>query len=326
MEAIAFKVSRGFTYNYFRVTPSAEPPKPYILFLHGFPSIALEWQHQIEHFRQLGFGVIAPDLLGYGGSSRPSDASHYRFKHMSYDVAEILDHEHVDVVYGVGHDMGAGLLARLSLYLPHRFSKLAFLATGYLHPGASFDLDTANSLSQKNLGYSLFGYMKFFTEDPDAVEIINSHQDSFTSLLYAKDPVEWTKHLGPIGATKQWLLEDKLAELGPWLPKTYLAARKEAFSKDGGYQAPLNWYRVLVSNFNLQDELEDECNAFDLKCPVLLVLAARDTIALPSVQLEDTQRHVKNLTVKQVSTGHWPMEEAADEINSFLQNFFTNEN
>jgi pimeloyl-ACP methyl ester carboxylesterase len=63
-----------------------------------------------------------------------------------------------------------------------------------------------------------------------------------------------------------------------------------------------------------------------LKCPVLLVLAARDTIALPSVQLEDTQRHVKNLTVKQVSTGHWPMEEAADEINSFLQDFFTNEN
>jgi pimeloyl-ACP methyl ester carboxylesterase len=94
---------------------------------------------------------------------------------MSYDVAEILDHEHVDVVFGVGHDMGAGLLARLSFYLPHRFSKLAFLTTGYLRPGASFDIDTANSLSQKNLGYSLFGYMKFFTEDPDAVEIINSH-------------------------------------------------------------------------------------------------------------------------------------------------------
>lgn len=66
--------------------------------------------------------------------------------------------------------------------------------------------------------------------------------------------MEWTKHLGPIGATKEWLLEDKQAELGSWLPKTYLAARKEAFSKGGGYQAPLNWYRVLVSNLNLQDE------------------------------------------------------------------------
>ncbi|KAJ3550105.1 hypothetical protein NM208_g158 [Fusarium decemcellulare] len=326
MEATVFRVSRGFTYNYFRVAPSAESPKPYILFLHGFPSIALEWQHQIEHFRKLGFGIIAPDLLGYGESSRPSDVSHYHFKHMSYDVVEILDHEGVNMVYGVGHDMGAGLLARLNFHFPHRFSKLALLATGYLHPGTVFDIETANALSQKNLGYALFGYMKFFTEDPDAVEIINSHQDSFTSLIYAKDPAEWTKHLGPIGAVKRWLLEDKQAELGPWLTKTYLAARKEAFSKDGGYQAPLNWYRVLVSNLNLQDEPEDECNTFDLKCPVLLVLAEGDTIALPSVQLENTQRHAKNLTIKQVPTGHWLMKEAPDEVNSFLQDFFINEN
>ncbi|KAI8720008.1 AB hydrolase-1 domain-containing protein [Fusarium sp. LHS14.1] len=147
MEAITFKVSRGFTYSYFHVTPSAESPKPYILFLHGFPSIALEWQHQIEHFRRLGFAVIAPDLLGYGGTSRPSDVSHYRFKHISNDMAEILDHENVDAVYGVGHDMGAGLLARMSFYFPYRFSKLAFLVTGYLPPGARFDIDTANTLS-----------------------------------------------------------------------------------------------------------------------------------------------------------------------------------
>ncbi|KAM5383367.1 hypothetical protein ACJZ2D_002060 [Fusarium nematophilum] len=350
MEATVFTVSRGFTYNYFRVKPSTDPPKPYILFLHGFPSIALEWQHQIEHFRMLGFGVIAPDLLGYGGSSRPSDVSHYRFKHISYDVAEILDHEGISVVYGVGHDMGAGILARLSFYFPHRFSKLAFLATAYLHPGTSFDLETANAVSHENLGYSLFGYMKFFTEDPDAVEIINSHQESFTSLLYAKDPVAWKKHLGPIGAFKRWLLEDKQEEIGPWMPKTYLAARDESFSKDGGYQAPLNWYRVLVSNMNLQDEpgthflpsshtlplplagksltirrTEDECNAFEVKCPVLLVLAERDTIALPDVQLENTQRHVKNLITKRVPTGHWLMEEAPDEVNSSLQDFFTNE-
>ncbi|KAI9166459.1 alpha/beta-hydrolase [Paramyrothecium foliicola] len=324
MEAITFQVSRGFTYSYLRVLPSKESSKPYLLFLHGFPSIAAEWQHQIAYFTQLGYGVIAPDLLGYGGSSRPTDVSHYRFKDMNHDVVEILDHEEIDFVYGVGHDMGAGLLARLSFYFPRRFNKLTFLVTGYLNPGSVFDLDGANVLSQKDLGYALFGYMKFFTEDSNAVKIINCHQESFTSLLYAKDPDTWKEHLGPIGAFKQWLLEDRRAELGPWMTDTYIAARNSAFSRDGGYQAPLKWYHVLVSNLNLQDEPEADCQAFDLECSVLLVLAEKDAIALPSVQLEGSQRHVKRLTVKKVSTGHWPMQEAPDEINAALQTFFEN--
>ena len=175
MEITSFKVSRGFTYSYINVKPLGESAKPYILFLHGFPSIAQEWHQQITYFSKQGYGVIAPDLLGYGRSSRPLDVSQYRLKHMSLDLVDILDHERIDRVYGVGHDWGAGLLSRLEFFFPQRLIGVALVATGYFTLGAPFDLDGANASSQESLGYSLFGYMKFFTQNPNASEIVNTH-------------------------------------------------------------------------------------------------------------------------------------------------------
>jgi Predicted hydrolases or acyltransferases (alpha/beta hydrolase superfamily) len=175
MGVTSFKVSRGLTYSYIHLKPSVESPKPYILFLHGFPSIAQEWHCQIEHFGNLGYGVIAPDLLGYGQTSRPLDPSLYRLKHMSQDIVDILDHEGIDVAHGVGHDWGTGLLSRLEFFFPRRFGKIALLATGYFAVGAPFNLDALNAITQESLGYSLFGYMKFFTHDPKAVELTNNH-------------------------------------------------------------------------------------------------------------------------------------------------------
>jgi hypothetical protein len=79
-------------------------------------------------------------------------------------------------------------------------------------------------------------------------------KDSLTSLMYAKDPALWKEHLAPVDALKRWLEKDQKAELGHWISDAYRVVRDEAFAKDSGYEAPLNWYRSLVSNSNLQDE------------------------------------------------------------------------
>ena len=83
------KTSRGFTYNYMHVRASS-PNSQTILFLHGFPSSVFHWRHQIKYFSQRGYGVIAPELLGYGKSSKPLDEQAYTGKGMSDDVKEIL--------------------------------------------------------------------------------------------------------------------------------------------------------------------------------------------------------------------------------------------
>jgi len=55
----------------------------------------------------LGFGIIFPDLLGYGGTDRPRNVEAYWLKRMSEDVVRILDAEETGKVHEVGHDWWA---------------------------------------------------------------------------------------------------------------------------------------------------------------------------------------------------------------------------
>lgn len=92
------------TYRYVFIPPVAAT-RPYLLFLHGWPSSSFDWRFQIEYFRQCGYGIIAPDLLGYGGTSKPDDLDSYRYKNMAADMAAVLDCEGISRVHGIGHDL-----------------------------------------------------------------------------------------------------------------------------------------------------------------------------------------------------------------------------
>jgi len=38
-----------------------------------------------------GYGIIAPDLLGYGGTDKPTNPEEYRSKLVAQDVIDVLD-------------------------------------------------------------------------------------------------------------------------------------------------------------------------------------------------------------------------------------------
>ena len=168
-------VSRQFEYSYIHVRPRDPSNQRYALFLHGWPSSAHEWHHQIEHFSELGFGVVAPDCLGYGGTSCPAEVEHYRMKAIAQDIIDILDHENIEQVHGIGHDFGCYLLGRLGVYFPERFVTFSFLGLSYRPPGAFFDVDAVNRMTADRFGYSLFGYMKWFNEAPDVGKLLDKH-------------------------------------------------------------------------------------------------------------------------------------------------------
>ena len=83
------RTSRGLNYHFLAVPAAAS--KPTLLFVHGFPSQSSDWHYQIEHFHSKGYGIVAPDLLGYGGTDKPTDLSTFKWKDMSKDVIDILD-------------------------------------------------------------------------------------------------------------------------------------------------------------------------------------------------------------------------------------------
>jgi soluble epoxide hydrolase / lipid-phosphate phosphatase len=96
-------LSDGTTYGYIYVP--AQEAKPTFLLLHGAPSSSYIWRHQIESLPKAGFGIIVPDLLGYGDTDRPKEVEKYRLTYICPQVNELVTKViGVDKVIAVGHD------------------------------------------------------------------------------------------------------------------------------------------------------------------------------------------------------------------------------
>jgi len=102
---------------------------PPLLLIHGFPQTHAMW-HRIAPTLAERFGLVMPDLRGYGRSSAPEgDAAHARHskRAMAEDmiaVMEALGHATFRVV---GHDRGGRVAYRLALDHPDRVERLAVL-------------------------------------------------------------------------------------------------------------------------------------------------------------------------------------------------------
>lgn len=100
-------VTRGHIYTYYTHAPvlSASHPKPTICLIHGWPDDASVWSSVIrDNILPEGYGVIVPDCLGSGDSSKPLDEREYDFRSLCADFAEILESEGVAKVVLWAHD------------------------------------------------------------------------------------------------------------------------------------------------------------------------------------------------------------------------------
>jgi pimeloyl-ACP methyl ester carboxylesterase len=77
------------------------------LLLHGFPESRFSWRHQIPRLAGLGWHVIAPDLRGYGETSRPSGVENYKLDPLVEDIAALFDAVGARRRLLIGHDWGA---------------------------------------------------------------------------------------------------------------------------------------------------------------------------------------------------------------------------
>jgi pimeloyl-ACP methyl ester carboxylesterase len=166
-----------YVYSY----ASAEQDKPTVLLFHGFPATRHDWTHQVEKLAVNGYGVIAPDLLGYGDTDRPTDLAAFRLKSMSEHLTEILDTHNLKTVVGVAHDWGTVVLSRSIYWHPERYEKVVFVSSGYSPAGMLFDIDAVNAYSLANLGYCQYGYWYFFNSY-DAESLLESRVCILTIL------------------------------------------------------------------------------------------------------------------------------------------------
>lgn len=77
------------------------------LLLHGFPESRYSWRGQLAPLAAQGWRAAAPDLRGYGGSSRPEGRAAYRIERLMDDVAGLFDALGARRRLLIGHDWGA---------------------------------------------------------------------------------------------------------------------------------------------------------------------------------------------------------------------------
>jgi pimeloyl-ACP methyl ester carboxylesterase len=120
-----------------------------VLLLHGWPDSAYVWRNQIPFLTGHGFRAIAPDLRGFGRSSRPVEVADYALSKSVGDVTGLLDALGVESAHVVGHDWGAAVAWVMAMSRPDRVQKLVVVSVG--HPSTPW------SLRQHEMGwYELF--------------------------------------------------------------------------------------------------------------------------------------------------------------------------
>ena len=100
-----------------------------VLLLHGYPQTHVMW-HKIAPRLAQDFSVVAPDLRGYGDSSKPPDGENhlgYSKRATAHDQVEVMERLGFKHFAVVGHDRGARVAHRLTRDHPNCVTKLAVL-------------------------------------------------------------------------------------------------------------------------------------------------------------------------------------------------------
>jgi pimeloyl-ACP methyl ester carboxylesterase len=98
-----------------------------VLFVHGHPFNRSMWTPQVQSLRWK-YRTIAPDLRGYGKSSRGPDPV-VTLETMAGDLARLLDHLSITRVCVVGLSMGGQIAMEFARAFPDRTAAAVFAAT-----------------------------------------------------------------------------------------------------------------------------------------------------------------------------------------------------
>ena len=85
------------------------------LCLHGFPEHSFSWRHQLPMLADTGFTAWAPNLRGYGNSTRPEGLQAYRLDELVEDVARLIEASGKSEVTLIAHDWGAVIAWQFAL-------------------------------------------------------------------------------------------------------------------------------------------------------------------------------------------------------------------
>jgi pimeloyl-ACP methyl ester carboxylesterase len=123
-----------------------------LVLLHGWPEFSLTWRPVMERLADR-FKLIAPDLRGFGDSSKP-DGLWGAAEHAA-DLLALLDHLGLERVGVIGHDVGGAVMQAFARLAPHRITGLFF--HNFVYPGIGARMAEPGRLNE--IWYQSFNQM-----------------------------------------------------------------------------------------------------------------------------------------------------------------------
>jgi haloalkane dehalogenase len=104
---------------------------PVVLCMHGEPSWSYLYRKMIPPMVAAGLRVIAPDLVGFGKSDKPTEQSDYTYaRHVAWMQSVVIDHLDLRHVTLFAQDWGGLIGLRLVAENPDRFDRVVIGNTG----------------------------------------------------------------------------------------------------------------------------------------------------------------------------------------------------
>ncbi|KAH7040734.1 Alpha/Beta hydrolase protein [Microdochium trichocladiopsis] len=324
--------SRGMTYTYYTSDPSTvNPSQPTLLLVHGFPDEAYMWDAVVAQLAPKGYRLIVPDMLGYAGTSKPTDPSAYRFKHIAADLVDILDAEAVGKVVSIGHDWGSAVAQRLYLWHPERVLALVMLNVAYMLPDPEnpFDLAKVNKMMEQIFGYPIMAYQEFLASERGP-KILREHADRVYLGSHLKGDNSMRDIFCVPGAIEKFLLstdDDSSSDLSAVKPYAQNAEVRDRFVQRlqrDGFDGPVNYYRVFHADTQRLDEIQELTpDRFVVNVPAFYIACTKDAVCRPEMIGTPLDKGMlPDFDSLVLDCGHWcPLEmptEVAEGIDGFV--------
>lgn len=298
----------GVTYNYIQSLPKEKPTNT-IFLIHGWPDLSLGWRYQIPLLTSLGFRVIVPDMMGYGGTDAPESPTFYTYKRAADDMAELAKQIGVSSIVLGGHDWGGAVVYRIAMRYPKLISAVFSICTPFSPPRKDF-LDAAIVLPN-------FHYQQQLRGPEVEAKIVGEEKiRQFLNGMYGG-----RSNGHPTFSTSHGCHFEHLEGVSPSsiLTKEEMDWYVKQYSRTGMH-GPLNWYRTGEINWEEERDYVHTFKKFEM--PTLFVCATRDA-ALPPAMSKGMDGFFESLTRGEVNASHWALWERPAEVNALIKDFLT---
>jgi pimeloyl-ACP methyl ester carboxylesterase len=298
---------------------------PCVIMCHGFPESWYSWRHQLLALADAGYHAVAPDMRGFGRSSRPLDRNESTPPKLVGDMVGLLDALPHDTAVIAGHDWGAPVAWNAALMRPDLFPAVIGLSVPYYGARTTFvqDHTILPSKAMENETGDGFHYQIYLNEvgraEADLERDVRRWLGGFFFTASGDAPPDEVT----IADLKRGdRLEDGFAwprQLPAWLSEEDLDFYTGEFERTG-FASALNYYRAADPTW----ELMAPYRGAHITVPACFIAGEADLVIFANANIyAGMPAEVPDLRTNLLipGCGHWTQQERPTEVNEAMLAF-----